>query len=66
MVFTKKFNLVYLLKITGLITVLGLLSACHSLPIHHGYGHSSSYSTTVYQSYDAHPVKRIRSVSRSH
>ncbi len=66
MAFVNKFNLAYLLKITGLIALFGLLSACYSLPIHHGYGHSATYSTTVYESYEVHPIKRIRSISRDH
>ncbi len=66
MVFVKKFNLAYLLKITGLLALIGLLSGCYSIPIHHGYGHSTSYSTTVYESYEVHPTKRIRSISRDH
>ncbi len=65
MKFKSKFNLPSLFKIVSLVSVLALLSACHSLPVNHGYGHHGySYSSST--SYDnGHSESRrvIRSVN---
>ncbi len=70
MKFKTKVNLPSLFKVVSVVSVLALLSACHSLPVQHGNGHHG-YSYSESTSYDGghsnnkRVIRSVNSVSHS-
>jgi len=57
-----------ILKVTGLVLVIATLSACHSLPVHHGSGGHGQYQSQTSEHSQGHGShkKRSRSYSRDY